>query len=126
MQRRVSARIAAGLLVVHGVIEVSALFLADSMSQSMISFGGIDPSRIASSAVPIALLGIMWGCTRFVAAWGLWSGRKWAAGLGIAISLVTLIAAITIIPAGVVDTLLATMALILLLYTWFGDERLEL
>jgi hypothetical protein len=125
MKRKVSSRIAAGLLVIHGGIELSSLFLMERMSGSMTSFGGMDKPQIASNLVPIALLGAMWGMTRFIAAWGVWTIRKWAVGLGIAISLMTLISAITVIPAGVADTLLATPALIFLLFTWFGNERLE-
>jgi len=52
--------------------------------------------------------------------------KKWAISLGCAVSIMSLIAAISIIPAGVADTLLGAPALILLLYTWFGNARIEI
>jgi hypothetical protein len=45
--------------------------------------------------------------------------------LGLVLSTVTLVAAVTIIPAGFTDTLFSTPALIFLLYTWFGSEKLQ-
>jgi uncharacterized membrane protein (DUF2068 family) len=130
MNRKLSARIAAVLLVLHGLMEVAGLLSMSVPSQTFASamenFGGMGKSQIAANMVSIILLGVMWGITRWVAAWGIWSMKKWALSLGCAVSVVSLIAAISIIPAGVADTLLGAPALILLLYTWFGGDKLEI
>jgi hypothetical protein len=51
--------------------------------------------------------------------------RKWAIVVGIITSAITMIAAISVIPAGVVDTILSAPVLILLLYAWFGQDTLS-
>ena len=85
----------------------------------------MDHTQIEENITSIAALGILWGLTRFGAAWGTWSLRKWGLALGFTMSLVTLVAAVTVIPAGVTDTLIAGPVLALLLYTWFGNQALK-
>jgi hypothetical protein len=125
MTRKTFARIAAVLLIIHGLIEVSALFALKLMTNSLVSFGGMDPAQIKANTGSIVALGTLWGLTRFMAAWGAWSLKKWGVALGIAMSLVTMSAAVTVIPAGVTDTFTAALVLGLLLYTWFGREKFE-
>lgn len=126
MNPKTSTKIAAILLIVHGLIEVSALFTLNLMTGSLVSFGGLDQAQIADNIGSIVALGILWGLTRFVAAWGLWTMKKWGAALGVAISLVTMVAAVTVIPAGVADTLFSVPTMILLFYAWFGSHKLEI
>ena len=95
------------------------------MPNSLVSFGGLTGSVLEQNASVIATFGALWGFTRLIAAAGSWSLRKWAILLGIILSTVTIIAAITIIPVGVGDTFFALPILILLLYTWFGNEVME-
>jgi hypothetical protein len=129
MNRIMSARIASVLLILHGLMEVAGLVAiaspAQTFAQTFENFGGMGKTQIAASMMPIILLGVMWGITRFIAAWGIWSMKKWAISLGCAVSIISLIAAISIIPAGVADTLLGAPVLILLLYTWFGSAKIE-
>ena len=122
--RQRSARIAAGLLVLHGLIEVSGLLMIKSLPHSLESFGNLGQSQIEVNAISIVSFGVIWGLSRLVAAWGTWSLKKWAIALGIVISLATLITALTIIPAGVADSVLAVPALICLLHAWFGNEEI--
>jgi hypothetical protein len=122
MNQRSSARIAGVFLIVHGLIEIAGLVLIDSIPLALVSFGGLNGQALERNASAIAMYGVFWGIARLVAAWGSWSLRKWAIALGISMSLVTLVAAITIIPAGVTDTMFAIPVLIFLLYAWFGNE----
>ncbi|MDP1614336.1 MAG: hypothetical protein Q8L68_00915 [Methylococcales bacterium] len=129
MNRKLSAKIASVLLILHGIMEVAGLFALNSpnqTAQTMENFGGMGKEQIAANMVSIVLLGALWGVTRFIAAWGIWSMKKWAISLGCVLSIISLIASISIIPFGVVDTLLGAPALILLLYTWFGNEKIEM
>ena len=48
------------------------------------------------------------------------------ANAGIVLSLVTIVAAVTILPAGVTDTLFSIPVLVFLLYVWFGNQKIEL
>ena len=130
MNGKLSARIAAVLLVLHGLMEVAGLLGINVPPQTFASvmenFGGMGKSQIAANMMSIILLGVMWGITRLIAAWGIWSMKKWALNLGCVVSMVSLIAAISIIPAGVVDTLFGAPVLILLLYAWFGGAKIEI
>jgi hypothetical protein len=130
MNRRLSARIASILLILHGLMEVAGLVAifspTQAVAQSFENFGGMDKVQIAANMMSITLLGLMWGITRLIAAWGIWSMKKWAISLGCVVSVVSMIAAISIIPAGVADTLLGAAVLIFLLYTWFGNVKIEI
>ena len=122
MTRKLSSRIASLFLILHGSIEIVGLLFINSMPNTMINFGGLTGSLLEQNAQVIGVFGAIWGISRLIAATGAWSQRKWAMLLGIILSLVTMVAAITIIPAGVMDTFLALPVLILLLYAWFGNE----
>lgn len=127
MKNRIfSARVAGILLILHGLIEVAGMVFINSIPFALISFGGLTGPALERNVSAIAMYGVFWGIARFIAAWGAWSLRKWAVLLGIILSTVTMIAAITIIPAGVTDTLFAVPVLILLLYAWFGNESIAM
>jgi len=125
MSRTLSARIAAGFLVLHGLIELAGSALGNSSPQAMVSFGGLTGPLLEQNSWAVLLFGVLWGIARLIAAWGTWSMRKWAMSLGIILSTVTLVAAISIVPAGIADTLFAIPALIFLLHAWFGSETIE-
>lgn len=124
--RKFSARIASACLILHGLIEIAGLMFINSIPLALISFGGLSGPSLERNTSAIAMFGLFWGIARFVAAWGSWSLRKWALVLGIILSTVTMVASITIIPAGVTDTLVAIPVLILLLYAWFGNVMIEM
>jgi hypothetical protein len=120
-----SSQIAAILLVLHGLIEIAGPFLLAAMPHALISFGGLTGSMLEQNARTVFLFGVLWGLARLIAAWGAWTLRKWAVGLGIVLSLVTIVAAVTILPAGVTDTLFSIPVLIFLLYAWFGSQKID-
>ncbi len=126
MNRKTSARIASVFLCFHGLIEVSALFVLPMMSNALVSFGGLGKTQIEANIGSIAALGLLWGVMRFVAAVGTWSLKKWGMALGMAMSLVTMVAAVSVIPAGVADTLFASLVLFFLLFAWFGNQEMEI
>jgi len=117
------------LLILHGFIEIMGLFAlfapAEYASQYFVNFGGMNPAALSENVALISMFGLLWGITRIIAAVGILRRRKWAMTLGILISSITLIASISIIPAGVMDTFFAIPVLILLLNAWFGKATLE-
>lgn len=125
LNRKLSARVAGILLALHGLIEVVGLIFISSIPNTLISFGGLTGSLLEQNVQTVGLFGALWGVSRLIAAVGAWSLRKWAILLGIMLSIVTIIAAIMIIPAGVGDTFFALPALILLLYAWFGNDVID-
>lgn len=122
LRRKLSSRIACIFLILHGTIEILGLAFISSASNTLVSFGGLTGSLLTQNIQTVGMFGGLWGISRLIAGWGAWSLQKWALMLGIILSVVTVIAAISIIPAGVADTFLAMPALILLLYAWFGSD----
>jgi hypothetical protein len=129
MKKITLARIASIILIIHGLVEIAGLFglitTAQTAAQSFEIFGGMNRTQIASNIVIVILLGTIWGITRWIAALGIWSSRKWAVCLGSIICAVTLISSISIIPTGLMDTIFSAPTLILLLLFWFGNEKVE-
>jgi len=123
--RKHSARTASIFLLLHGLIEIAGLVFINSIPFALVSFGGLTGAALERNASAIAMFGILWGIARLIAAWGSWSLQKWALVLGIVLSTVTMVAAVMVIPAGVTDTLFSVPILILLLYAWFGNERID-
>jgi hypothetical protein len=91
----------------------------------LVSFGGLTGCMLEQNAHAIVLFGVLWGLARLIAGWGAWTLRKWALVLGIVLSIVTIVAAVTILPAGVTDTIFSVPVLIFLLYTWFGNQKID-
>jgi hypothetical protein len=118
-------RIAAVLLAIHGLIEIAGPLLLVSMPQALVSFGGLTGSLLEQNVWTVTMIGVLWGIARLIAGWGAWSKRKWALILGIILSIVTIVAAVTIIPAGLTDTLFSVPVLISLLYAWFGNQKMD-
>jgi hypothetical protein len=119
-----AARISVFLLCTHGLIEVIGplVLIFNPQVQSGFAMGGVEGQQFAANALIISIIGVVWGITRFIAGWGIRSTKKWAIALGIVMSAITMTAAIGIIPAGVADTILSAPVLMLLLYTWFGQD----
>lgn len=129
MKNKPLFRSSAILLILHGFTEIMGLFAlfapAQYISKIFVNFGGMNQAALAENVVLISIFGVLWGITRIIAAIGILRNRKWAAALGILISVITLITSISIIPAGVMDSLFAIPVLILLLIGWFGSEPIN-
>ncbi len=112
----------------HGFIQVMGLFAifapAEMTAKYFTGFGGMSEAQASANTLPITILGVFWGITRFIAATGIFKNRKWALVLGCLISVGTLTAAVSIMPFGLMDTLFAVPVLILLLVRWFGQEKI--
>jgi uncharacterized membrane protein (DUF2068 family) len=70
-------------------------------------------------------LSVIFGLSRLLAGYGAWSLRRWGIILGIILSTVTLVVAPSVYRAGVfgiMDLVLAIIALVFLLLTWFGND----
>lgn len=91
------------------------------LPQEFITMGIQLPWELAFAAA----LSIICGLARLVAGYTVWFVKKWGIVLGIILSTTTLIVVPLVYQAGVIgimDLLLAIIALASLLYVWFGDE----
>lgn len=111
-------KVAAVLMFIHGFIELMGITALLPASKHFMPEGFAHaPSENIGFFV---LLGLLWGVTRWIAGLGVWRTRRWAVIFGMIISVITLQAAVTLNPFGIMDTLLAAPVLILLLRAWFG------
>jgi hypothetical protein len=117
MKKGTLLKIAAIILLIHGIIEISAILMPFAPAELLDDF--------QEGLGFWAVLSIIYGLSRVVSSYSVWSMKKWGIALGIVLSITTMIVAPSIYPFGVMDLPLAVTVLICLLYAWFGDEKLQ-
>lgn len=117
MKKETPLKIAALTLFIHGVIEILAVMMLFAPAEFL-------PTDFQEQSVFWAVLSSMYGLSRVIAGYAIWSMKKWGIALGVALSITTLIVAPSIYPFGIMDLPLAIIVLSCLLYAWFGDEEL--
>lgn len=118
MGKKVSARIAAVVLFIHGFIETLAVLMPFIPEELL-------PAKFFGERLGFWLaLGVIFGLSRLIAGYAVWSMKKWGIAFGVALSITTMIVAPSIYPFGIMDLILALVVLVSLIYLWFGSERL--
>jgi len=118
MDKRTSAKIAAVTLFVHGFIEVGGAMMMPFAPAEFL------PTGFQEKMVFWAALSAIYGISRLIAGYAIWSMKKWGIVFGMALSITTMIVAPSIYLFGIMDLPLAIIVLVSLLYVWFGDEKL--
>lgn len=124
-------RAAAILMMIHGgLMELGG---ALCMIPCLIFAGGqFDISQYFSFRLPyfrdnlsmMMVMGAMYGILRLIGAAGLWKGRMWGLALSVINCVMTLALMMFLLPAGIMDGLLAGSALLLILLQYFGDKNI--
>ena len=70
------------------------------------------------------IMGMLYGIVRVIGAVGLWKNRMWGLVLSILNCMVTMIVRMFMLPAGIMDGVLACSSLILILTQYFGDKKI--
>ena len=70
------------------------------------------------------IMGILYGFVRVIGAVGLWKNRIWGLVLSILNCIITMILMMFMLPAGIMDGVLACSSLILILTQYFGDKKI--
>ena len=70
------------------------------------------------------LAGAIYGFVRIIGAIGLNNNKMWGLALSIINCVITLALMMFMLPAGIMDGLLASVALILILQAYFGDKEI--
>lgn len=126
-------KIASVLMIVHGGVMELGTFVALSLLWILggdLSFEGresfifIVPFLQENLLLMMMLSGIF-GTTRLVGAIALWKNRLWGLVLSVINCVVTMQLMIFMLPAGIVDGILACSALILMLSRYFGKRKIE-
>lgn len=112
-------KIASIALSVHGLMEILGaliLFLTPS---------GLLPVGLGGgNATFWATISAIYGVSRLIAGYTTWMMMKWGIAFSIALSVTTMIIAPSIVPFGIMDSILAIIVLTTALYAWFGGEKL--
>ena len=124
-------RIAAIFMMIHGgLMELGgALCMIPCL---VFADGQFDASQYISFRLPyfqdnlpmIMVMGAMYGILRLIGAVGLWKGRMWGLALSVINCVVTLALMMFLLPAGIMDGLLAGAALLLILTRYFGKKTI--
>lgn len=70
------------------------------------------------------IMGMLYGIVRVIGAIGLWKNRMWGLALSIINCVITMALMMFMLPAGIMDGILACSALILILTQYFGDKKI--
>jgi len=122
MDKKTSSKIASVVLFVHGFIEITGTVGLLVLPSGFLSIAGFQEEQ--GKIIFMAVLAAIFGLSRLVAGYAIWSMKKWGIIFGMVLSVATMIGASSIYPFGVMDLLLATIVLVSLLYLWFGGEKL--
>ena len=70
------------------------------------------------------IMGMLYGIVRVIGAVGLWKNRMWGLVLSILNCIITMILMMFMLPAGIMDGVLACSSLILILTQYCGDKKI--
>ena len=124
-------KVASILMFVHGAfMEVGGcLCLIPVFSMGSDQF---DINQYFSFVVPyfknnmnlILIIGSIYGIVRIIGAFGLWKNRMWGLVLSVINCVITMALMMFMLPAGILDGILATTALVLILTQYFGNKKI--
>jgi hypothetical protein len=120
-------RVAAALMIVHGALMEVGVFIAlfpllalgvdfDAVGQ----YFSFNVPFFQDHLVDMMVLSGIFGVTRIIGAIGVLRNRLWGLALSVINCAVTMVLMVFMLPAGIVDGLLACAALVLLLTAYFG------
>lgn len=125
-------KIASVLMFIHGAfMEVGGCL---SLIPILIMGGDeFDMNQYISFIVPyfrdnmnlMLIMGAIYGIVRIIGAVGLWKNKMWGLILSVISCVVTMALMMFMLPAGIMDGILATTALILILTQYFGEKEIE-
>lgn len=124
-------KIASILMFIHGLImEIGGCLCLIPIF--VLGDGEFDTNQYVSFIVPyfndamnlMLVIGVLYGGIRIIGAVGLWKNQMWGLVLSIINCVVTMALMMFMLPAGILDGLLACSALILILTQYFGNKKI--
>ncbi|MCI8444280.1 MAG: DUF2127 domain-containing protein [Clostridia bacterium] len=124
-------KIASMLMFIHGAfIEIGGCLCCIPIL--VIGSDKFDINQYFSFIVPyfkdnmnlMLIMGAIYGIVRIIGAVGLWKNRMWALVLSVINCIITMALMMFLLPAGIMDGIFATTALILILMQYFGDKKI--
>lgn len=124
-------RIASVLMIVHGAfMEIGGCVCLIPIF--ILGADRFDINGYISFIVPyfqnnmdlMLIMGMLYGIVRVIGAIGLWKNRMWGLALSLINCVITMALMMLMLPAGIMDGILACSALILILTQYFGDKKI--
>lgn len=124
-------KIASVLMIIHGAfMEIGGCFCLIPIF--ILGADRFDINEYISFIVPyfqnnmnlMLIMGMLYGIVRVIGAIGLWKNRMWGLVLSIINCVITMALMMFMLPAGIMDGILACSALILILTQYFGDKKI--
>lgn len=124
-------RIASILMFIHGAfMEIGGclclipIFVMGSDSFDVDQFFSFIVPYFKNNMNLMLVIGAIYGIIRVIGAVGLWKNKMWGLALSIINCVITLALMMFMLPAGIMDGVLASSSLILILTQYFGDKKI--
>lgn len=124
-------KITAVIMIIHGgFMEIGGIFAM--IPALLIGTDKYDIGQYFSFKLPyfqdnlhmMMVMGAMYGVLRLIGAIGLLKNRMWGLVLSVINCVITLALMMFLLPAGIMDGILAGSALVLMLMQYFGDKKI--
>lgn len=124
-------KIASVLMFIHGVfMEIGGclclipVFILGSDKFNMKQYFSFIVPYLQENLYLMSILGLIYGVVRVIGAIGLWKNKMWGLVLSIINCIVTMALMTFMLPAGIIDGILACSSLILILTQYFGNKKI--
>lgn len=124
-------KIAAILMFIHGALmEIGGclclipIFVMGSYRFDVNQFFSFIVPYFNNNMNLMLVIGAIYGIIRVIGAVGLWKNKMWGLALSIINCVITLALMMFMLPAGIMDGVLAGSSLILILTQYFGDKKI--
>lgn len=124
-------KIASILMLIHGAfMEIGGCLCL--IPVFVMGTDKMDANQYISFIVPyfkdnmnlMLVIGVIYGIVRIIGAVGLWKNRMWGLVLSIINCVITMALMMFMLPAGIMDSIFAITALILILIQYFGSKKI--
>ncbi|MGM9549589.1 MAG: hypothetical protein ACI3V5_07070 [Faecousia sp.] len=124
-------QVAAALMIFHGgFMELGGVFAL--LAVLILGTDRLDIGQYFAFRLPyfqenlsmMMVMGAMYGVLRLIGAMGLLKNRMWGLALSVINCVITVALMMFLLPAGIMDGILAGSALVLMLTQYFGDRKI--
>lgn len=124
---------AAILMIIHGAfMEIGGcmclipVFVLGSDKFDINEYMSFIVPYFQENMILMMVMGAIYGIVRVIGAAALWKNKMWGLALSIINCVITMALMMFMLPAGIMDGILACSALILILSGYFGDKKASL
>lgn len=113
-----------GFMEIGGCLAISLILALGSDKINMSSYFSFIVPYLQENLNLMIIMGGIYGVVRVIGAVGLLKNRMWGLTLSVINCVITMVLMIFMLPAGIMDGILACSALILILLQYFGNKKI--